>query len=147
MRNKNKGFTLIELLVVIAIIGLLASVVLLALNTARGKARDAKRIADMRQINTAMEMYFNDYSGYPTMATGAFYASGGNAFTTALVPKYIAAIPQEQTPADGSCTTSQNTYNYTYGSTNANYTITFCIGSNSGTYSAGVHTLTSSGIQ
>jgi prepilin-type N-terminal cleavage/methylation domain-containing protein len=60
MRNTNqKGFTLIELLVVIAIIGLLASVVLLALNSARAKSRDAKRVADVRQFSSAMELYFN----------------------------------------------------------------------------------------
>jgi type II secretory pathway pseudopilin PulG len=57
-------------LVVIAIIGLLASVVLLALNGARAKARDAKRIADIRQLASAMELYFNDVNGYPTMAAG-----------------------------------------------------------------------------
>ena len=67
LRNKNeKGFTLIELLVVIAIIGLLASVVLLALNSARAKSRDAKRLADIRQIASAMELYYNDCGGYPT---------------------------------------------------------------------------------
>ena len=71
MRNKNeKGFTLIELLVVIAIIGLLASVVLLALNSARAKSRDAKRLADVRQIASALELYFNDKSAYPTGTDG-----------------------------------------------------------------------------
>jgi type II secretion system protein G len=65
-RNKNvKGFTLIELLVVIAIIGLLASIVLIALNSARSKARDAKRKADIRQLQTAFEMYYSDNGAYP----------------------------------------------------------------------------------
>lgn len=66
LRNKyQKGFTLIELLVVIAIIGLLASVVLLALNSARAKSRDAKRVADIRQVQSGLELYFNDCGTYP----------------------------------------------------------------------------------
>ncbi|HYV33744.1 MAG TPA: prepilin-type N-terminal cleavage/methylation domain-containing protein, partial [Candidatus Limnocylindria bacterium] len=69
LRKTNKtGFTLIELLVVIAIIGLLASVVLLALNSARAKSRDAKRLADIRQLASAFELYFNDINSYPTTA-------------------------------------------------------------------------------
>ncbi|NUQ57149.1 MAG: type II secretion system protein [Candidatus Paceibacter sp.] len=56
----KKGFTLIELLVVIAIIGILSSVVLASLNSARVKARDVKRIADLKQIRTALDMYYND---------------------------------------------------------------------------------------
>ena len=65
--NKNKifGFTLIELLVVISIIGLLASIVLVALNSARQKARDAKRIADLNQIVTAAELFNSNYGFYP----------------------------------------------------------------------------------
>jgi len=65
LRAKNKGFTLIELLVVIAIIGLISSIVLVSLNSARVKARDAKRIAEIKQIQTALELYYDDNSAYP----------------------------------------------------------------------------------
>ncbi len=62
---KNRGFTLIELLVVIAVIGILASVVLASLNSARGKARDARRLSDMKQLQTALELYYDKYGRYP----------------------------------------------------------------------------------
>jgi len=69
---KQKGFTLIELLVVISIIGLLASVVLISLTTARLKARDAKRIADFRQLQNALELYYNDNNDqYPAICGAA----------------------------------------------------------------------------
>ncbi len=57
--NADRGFTLIELLVVIAIIGILSSVVLASLNSARAKSRDARRIADLKQIATALELYYD----------------------------------------------------------------------------------------
>lgn len=66
MNIKSKGFTLIELLVVVAIIGILATVVLASLSSARESARDAKRLSDIKTIQTALEMYANDNSGrYP----------------------------------------------------------------------------------
>lgn len=67
--KSQKGFTLIELLVVVAIIGLLSSVVLASLNTARAKARDAVRMSDMREIQKAVVMYYNDTEHYPTPTT------------------------------------------------------------------------------
>lgn len=63
--NRNSGFTLIELLVVIAIIGLLSSVVLSSLNSAREKGRDAKRKSDMTQVRTALELYYDSNGKYP----------------------------------------------------------------------------------
>lgn len=62
----RRGFTLIELLVVIAIIGVLASIVLASLNNARRKSRDARRITDVKQIQLALELYFDGESSvYP----------------------------------------------------------------------------------
>ena len=63
--NNRKGFTLIEILVVIAIIGILASVVVASLNSARKKAMDAKRINDVRQISTALMMFYYDKGRMP----------------------------------------------------------------------------------
>jgi len=85
MYHKNKqGFTLIELLVVIAIIGILSSVVLASLNSARQKSRDARRISDIKQIQLALELYFDSNANYPTA-------------TSALVPTYIATDPTDPT--------------------------------------------------
>lgn len=69
MPDKKKGFTLIELLIVIGIIGVLASIVLVSMGSARAKARDAVRQADMRQWVSAMELYYNDNDHYYTSAS------------------------------------------------------------------------------
>jgi|SRR5665213_1054087 len=68
-KQKEKGFTLIELLVVIAIIGLLASIILASLNTARVKGRDAKRIADLHDIQGALELYYEACGTFPTSSS------------------------------------------------------------------------------
>jgi len=62
--RNNKGFTLIELLVVVAIIGLLASVVLASLNSARARAKDAAIKTDMNQLATLMALEFNERGTY-----------------------------------------------------------------------------------
>jgi prepilin-type N-terminal cleavage/methylation domain-containing protein len=154
LRNKNKaGFTLIELLVVIAIIGLLASVVLLALNSARAKSRDAKRLADVRQMASAFELFFNDKNSYPTVgySAAAVILTTANATTAGLAPNYIGLMPTAPTPPDGSCVAGAGSNDYTYqvpaGNLVNSYTFTFCLGAATGGYPLGGHTLTQAGIQ
>jgi len=62
----KKGFTLIELLVVIALIGILSTLVLANLNSARERSRDAQRKSDLRSIQTALRLYYNDKGSYLT---------------------------------------------------------------------------------
>jgi len=62
----RKGFTLIEMLVVIAIIGLLSSVIVIGLSGARSKARDARRVSDIRGIQNSLELAYSSIDGYPT---------------------------------------------------------------------------------
>ncbi|MEI7620552.1 MAG: prepilin-type N-terminal cleavage/methylation domain-containing protein, partial [Candidatus Falkowbacteria bacterium] len=96
--NKTKpAFTLIELLVVIAIIGILATVSVIAFQNARAKSRDAKRIGDVKQVQTALELFFNDQNRYPTADewnSGKLYST-----STGVTSTYMQVIPNAPTPA------------------------------------------------
>ena len=69
---KRRAFTLVELLVVIAIIGLLSTIAITSLSSARRQSRNAKRIADMKQLVTAF--------GLGLDANGSYPSTGGNIF-------------------------------------------------------------------
>jgi len=140
IEKSTRGFTLIELLVVIAIIGLLSSLSVIALNSARAKSRDAKRISDVKQLQTALELYFNDYNLYPTTAAVASGASLGGVNT------YMSLVPTAPTPPDSTCTTAQNTYTYGQDSSGSSYHISYCLGSLTGSIAAGAHDVTPVGL-
>jgi prepilin-type N-terminal cleavage/methylation domain-containing protein len=93
----GQGFTLIELLVVIAIIGVLASIIMVSLTSARAKGRDSRRIADIKNIQLGLEEYYNDNLRYPTSIS-------------ALVPNYI---PTEPLDSNGSGAQLGGHYYYT----------------------------------
>jgi type II secretion system protein G len=121
--NKEKGFTLIELLVVIAIIGILASIVLVSLGSARAKARDAERLSNVKQVQTALETYWIDHGSYPsTGGSGNWHStcgwtvgttSGPSGYIPNLAPQYIPVLPTDPKEVPGQC--------YLYTSDGVNY--------------------------
>jgi len=97
-RRGEKGFTLIELLVVIAIIGILATIVLVSLNSARQKARDARRVSDMRQVALALEMYYDDNVAYPAgNGTACTNATWLTMASTIEGGGYMTSVPNDPT--------------------------------------------------
>jgi len=72
----QKGFTLIELLVVISIIGTLSSTALVSMKGVRERARDARRVQDLEQLQRALELYYSDHNRYPEYFQNGFPTSG-----------------------------------------------------------------------
>jgi type II secretion system protein G len=119
------GFTLIELLIVIAIIGVLATLLMVNFVGVRQRARDAQRKSDLRQIQSALEIWRSDNGSYP--ASAEFSPSGFGKCGTPLIKNsttYMVKIPCDPTNAAP--------YVYTYVSsggvqTSAGYTLYSCL--------------------
>lgn len=153
MRKNYKGFTLIELLVVIAIIGLLSTLAVVALNSARQKSRDAKRVSDIKQVQTSLELFFADQNGYPNeggtgnltlgvAATDVLDSTGFVGTAGAGLTVYMGLVPAAPTPPAG------NTYLFdaaassggaacTSGTACGYYTVTFVLEGNTGSLTDG----------
>jgi prepilin-type N-terminal cleavage/methylation domain-containing protein len=133
MKRMRKGFTLIELLVVIGIIALLSTLAVVALNNAREKSRDAKRVADVKQIQTALELYFQDQNAYPVEAVAINLGespndvldAGGFVDAAATAPTYMGQVPDNQGPGGSN-------YVYTAAAPGSTYSIVFDLEGNTG---------------
>ncbi len=97
------------------------------------QTRDTTRLSDVRKLASSLELYFNDKNSYPKDLSE-------------LKPDYAASIPMAPEPPDGKCTETNNKYSYKQLSP-LNFQLNFCLGSATGGYSDGEHTLSPAGIQ
>jgi len=118
---RKRAFTLIELLIVITIIAILATLIFVNVASARKKARDAKRKADLKNIQTALELFNEDNKGVYPATGGAWYGEPGcglstpsNGYIPDLAPSYVNKLPSDPVKvSSGHC--------YAYRSDGANY--------------------------
>jgi len=158
MRSARKGFTLIELLITTTIIGLLSVAGMTSYSLVRGKARDAKRVSDIRTIYNAIELYFEQHGSYPPSPSNGLILGSEEAkmiSDAGITPKgqskgtlYLQEVPFNALP---------NGLPYLYRSKHRNgglcetscesYEVTFALEYPTGSYAAGPHLLTDAGVQ
>jgi len=129
--KRESGFTLIELLVVISIIGILATLISANFIGIRQRARDTQRKSDVRQVQSALELYKSDVGSYPTTASN--YSLTGSSSCSSSSPasftynsvKYMAKVPCDPLSANSSPYNSSNYYYYSAAGTA--YTLATCL--------------------
>ena len=139
--TSTKGFSLIELLTVIAIIAILATIIIASMSKSRAGARNARRTADIGQLQIALEAYFNLNNSYPPEPAimkcpgNAAYYNDFVGLTSALVPQYTPTLPVD--PLTRDCVDG---YTYVTTADSKNYTILvkmdtatdWCVGATTG---------------
>ena len=142
IKINKKAFTLVEMVVVIAVIGILTTIAVVAVQNSRRGVRDAKRVADIKQIQTALKLYYNNVGSYPELAS--ITASNSIQYNGIV---YMSDFPQAPTPADGDCNSSNNEYAYLpIGTNNLSYQISFCLGGQIASLSQGEKCAVPNGI-
>jgi prepilin-type N-terminal cleavage/methylation domain-containing protein len=132
VRSRARGFTLIEILIVVAIIAILASVVLVGLGPTQRQGRDSRRIQDLAQVQTALELFYNHCGFYPggNSDSGADCPSGFGTALTASHDSYetmktevtgLKALGLPQLPEDPSG--GSYVYQYESGNSGNSYTL------------------------
>lgn len=122
----SKGFTLIELLIVIVIIGVLSAILMANFVGVRQRARDAQRKSDLRQIQSALELYRADNGSYPPAPPGIYSADcpTSGPFVTAA---YMQKVPCDSSPNNSMYAVSSGNYYYSSSSPYNTYNLYACL--------------------
>lgn len=153
MKKLNKkGFTLIELLVVIAIIGLLSTMAVVSLNSARAKSRDAKRVSDIKQISTLIEMAAANTSsgGYAVLPDGCDAIGEKTTACGVFEDVDLAVITDPSAGGAGNACANASAafcdYAMTLAESNTDYEICFYLEDGAGSVQAGPNSISNGGI-
>lgn len=130
-KTSNKVLIMIIISVSILVISLLSTWAVVALNNARMKSRDAKRVSDIKQIQTALELYYNDIGKYPEKIFSGQKIEYGTEV-------YMSYVPSNPKPNDGTCPLNFE-YQYNVSQDLSNYEIIFCLGSETGEIKGGIN--------
>lgn len=134
----KNGFTLVELMIVIVIIGVLTTLIIVSLDNTKMTARNTRRLADIKQIQLALKMYYNDTGTFPSSITPGSSISKGGA-------NYMLRVPSNPKPwPDNGC--PDQDYQYMPLEGGKRYMLTFCLGDTTDDLSKGSHIATSNGI-
>ncbi len=118
----KRGFTLVDLLVIASLIGLLLSLILTSINVIRARGYDTTRKSEMRQLQTALELYHNDHGEYPTTHNVWYGDSLMGGYKTEwvpnLAPKYVSKLPTDPDYTPNACGGWGGTYLYRSNSIN-----------------------------
>jgi prepilin-type N-terminal cleavage/methylation domain-containing protein len=137
MKGLKKGFTLVELMVVITVIAILMTIAIVSFTRIQKQARDTKRKADIRTLETALQAYYTELQHYPIQPT---VLDAGSALSSFLSPNYIPSIP---TAPLGSASTNGNT-SYMYISDTNGFTYSLCTALETASTSAGMWVVSTS---
>lgn len=136
--NKKNGFSLVELVAVIGVLALIMTVMLVNFNRMRSQSRDNARVNDAKQIQAALELYYNRNNSYPTSITpGQTMVANG---VTYLDPVGNNPAPKN----DGNC--GNNEYTYAPVVDNSNYVVNFCLGNTTSQASRGANLISKNGL-
>lgn len=102
--NSRRGFTLVELMIVITVIAILATIAIVSFTRVQKQARDTKRKAEMKSLQTALQAYYTEKIGYPVANT----PTAATTALTSLSPTYISNLPT----APGGTTGTNSDYMY-----------------------------------
>lgn len=150
----NKGITVIQWLIFAGILGIVFAASIWLVGISRAKTRDAVRLADIKQIQAGLELFYQQHNNYPL--SGEEGAPLGFASSKCLDEQgfgascsagaYLSYIPQAPSPADKQCSAADNMYRY-FSEDGNNYLITFCLGRAVGTLPAGLRQASFAGIR